>query len=794
MSGASGTEGWSAARALFDEALARPEPERADFVAARAGADSALRDEVLALLSSLAGAGRFLAEGNVGPLAALPEDEGLRARERIGPWRLVGELGRGGMGVVYLAERAAGDFEQRVAIKVVSGGARSDAIVRRFETERRLLASLEHPGIARLLDGGSTEDGLPYFVLEHVEGEELLAFADARRLDVPARIGLFLEVCAAVEHAHRRLVIHRDLKPGNILVGADGRPRLLDFGIGKLLSPEGAGEVDRTSTLERWYTPRYASPEQILGQPTTTATDVYGLGVVLFELLSGLPPYRFQGTTPHEIESTVLERAPRRLSVAMKEPDGAAERAAQRSTSAARLRRQLRGDLDNVVARALEREPARRYASVAELAADLERFLAGRPVSARAVSAVERFRKLVLRHRGASTAIAAALVALVALVAYHTRTLEQERNLARREAASATAIASFLTQLFQGSNPVHAGGVALTASDLLDRGEARIDERADLDPTVRARLLVTMSLAREGLGDLVRARDLAKRAAELHETAGSPAEDRVYAQLLIVHFLIIDGRGLEALPIIERAAALAEASPDVTLKTRGKVTLTLGNCYYSTGHEERAKVAYQKHIEIEKRIGSPARIGAALNNLGAVLANMGDKAAARSHYLEAVSYFERSAENTAYEIYLPLYNLGELELEGGDLAAAEVHYRRGMAAYEKVFSGESAEVAWGIAAIAEIERQRGRLERARQSIERALAIYDRVLEPGLADWAWPLLVSGRIHLAAGNRAAAVAQLERALAIERAQEGDRSDWIGRIEVALAEAATAARAGS
>ncbi len=790
-----GTDRWSAARALFDEALALPKAEREAFVSARAGADLALRDEVLSLLASLAGAGQFLAGEEVGALAAAPEDDpGERPRERIGPWRVVSELGRGGMGVVYLAERAAGDFEQRVAIKVVSGGMRSGAIVRRFETERRLLAALEHPGIARLLDGGTTDDGLPYFVLEHVEGEELLAFADNRRLDVPARIHLFLDVCAAVDHAHRRLVIHRDLKPSNILVGADGRPRLLDFGIGKLLSPDGGGELERTSTLERWYTPRYASPEQILGQTTTTATDVYGLGLVLYELLCGAPPYRFRGTTPREIESTILERGPRRLSLAVMELDGAAQRAAQRSTSAARLRRQLRGDLDNIVARALEREPARRYPSVAELAADLDRFLEGKPVSARPVGAPERFRKLVLRHRGASTAIAAALVALVGLVAYHSITVERERNAARREAANATEIAAFLTQLFQGSNPVHSGGAVLSARDLLDRGEERIAERTDLDPTVRARLLVTMSLARESLGDLASARELAKRAAELHEAAASPAEDRVYAQLLIAKFLVGDGRGLEALPIVERAAALAEASSDVTLKTRGKVTLLLGNCYYSTGDEARAKAAYLKHIEIEKQIGSPSRIGAALNNLGAVLANMGDKAAARASYREAVSYFEQSDEEIAYEIYLPLYNLGELDLEAGELAAAEAHYRRGMAAYEKVFGAESAEVAWGSAAIAEIERQRGQLERARQSVDRALAIYGKVLEPGLADWAWPLLISGRIHHAAGDRAAAIAELERALAIERAQEGDRSDWIGRIEAALAEVAAGASAGS
>jgi serine/threonine protein kinase len=312
---------WTAARALFDRALALPEAERATFVEANAGHDSELRAEVLSLFGALTDAGGFLSGTNVGALD-LDRDrqEEEVTRERIGPWRIADTLGRGGMGVVYLGERATGDYEQRVAIKVVSGGAENPAIVRRFQTERRILAALEHPAIARLVDGGTTEDGLPYFVMEYVEGKTLLAYADEKRLDLRSRIELFLEVCAAVEHAHQRLVLHRDLKPSNILVDASGRPRLLDFGIGKLVQP-GAGEATpaETVTIDRWMTPHYASPEQILGQPTTTATDVYGLGVVLFELLTGAKPYRFAGTSLRDVEAAILEQGPRRLSTVVEE-------------------------------------------------------------------------------------------------------------------------------------------------------------------------------------------------------------------------------------------------------------------------------------------------------------------------------------------------------------------------------------------------------------------------------------------------------------------------------------------
>ncbi|MFN7943677.1 MAG: protein kinase [Thermoanaerobaculia bacterium] len=781
---------WPEARALFEAALDLPQAERVAFVERRAGADSELLAEVRSLLESHAGAAGFLDGTDVGVLRGFDGSEAAEMpRERVGPWRIVRLLGEGGMGRVYLGERATGDYEQRVAIKVVSGGLANAEIVRRFGLERRILASLEHPGIARLLDGGTTEDGLPYFVMEYVEGSGILDFADQRRLSVRERVELFLEVCAAVAHAHQRLVVHRDLKPGNILVGADGRPKLLDFGIGKLLqSAEGGESGERTATRLRWLTPSYASPEQILGEPTTTATDVFGLGLVLFELLTGSKPHASAGSSPREVEAAILGQTPRRVSAAVQE--AARGEAALRAASPRRLRRLLRGDLDNVVAKALEREPARRYATVGDLASDLGRYLRGEPVQARSASALERFHKLVLRHRAASIALLAGVVLLVGLTTYHTATLRRERNAAEREAANANEIASFLTRLFEGANRVQTGGVTLTARDLLERGEKQLEERTDLAPVIRARLLVTMALARESLGDLARAGELANRAVELHETAAAPAGERVYALLLKGHFLWKGGRQGEALSIFARADALAASDPTVPLATQAKVAMSLGDAYYETGDEPRARAAFERFVDLEKRLGSPARTGSALNNLGAIVANMGDVAGGRARYQESVAYFEQSSEKSAYEIYLPLYNLAELDLEAGDFASAERDVRRAMTVIQRVLGPDSRELLWGTAALAEAQRQRGDLEAARRTIERAFALRERLREPDAEDRSWVLRISGKIHLSAGDRPSAIADLERALAIERGLEGDRSDWIRPIEVALAEARGAA----
>jgi Tol biopolymer transport system component len=397
-------ERWERIEALIDEALDLPSAERPAFLERACPDDPALRAEVLEILAAGERPAALLDHPPTEVAAALREFTGetpVPLPERVGPYRIECVIGEGGMGTVFLAHRDDGQFDQRVALKLVRRGPHLDArVVRRFREERQILAALNHPGIARLLDGGIAEDGLPYFAMEHVEGETITRYAVRHALDVDARLALFVRVCDALAHAHERQIVHRDVKPSNILVTAAGEPRLLDFGIAKLLVPDG-DPASLTRLSERFLTPEYASPEQIKGEPVSVASDVYALGVLLYELLTGQRPFRRR--TPYELERAVLEDDPTRPSDAARgEP----------------LRRRLKGDLDAIVLTAMAKEPEQRYDGAAALAADVRRHLAGQPVSARAANPVYLVRRWTRRHQGAVVSgLAGAAVAVLAVVA-----------------------------------------------------------------------------------------------------------------------------------------------------------------------------------------------------------------------------------------------------------------------------------------------------------------------------------------------------------------------------------------
>jgi serine/threonine protein kinase len=426
---------WKQIEALVDQALDRPMDERAAFVRAACGQDAALRQAVEDWLAACENPTLFPevpAAIFAAPLIPTSSAETAPCEPdpapRIGAYRILRELGRGGMGTVFLAERADGQLDRRVALKLMRRGTGSDAqLHRRFLEERQILARLEHPHIATLLDGDVTADGQPFFVMQYVEGSPIDRFCDDGRLSVDARLRVFLNVCAAVQHAHRHQVVHRDLKPGNILVAADGQPKLLDFGIAKLLGPAAPDAAQLTRTGERLLTPEYASPEQIRGEAVTPASDVYALGVLLHGLLSGRRPFRRGARTPHELERAILEEEPTQPSAAVTGA-GAGERESAtaqtisqvRATTPDRLRRRLRGDLDAIVLTALRKDPAQRYADAGQLADDIERHLQGLPIRARGRAPAYRLRALARRHRmslamGALGMLAGATLLAVAL-------------------------------------------------------------------------------------------------------------------------------------------------------------------------------------------------------------------------------------------------------------------------------------------------------------------------------------------------------------------------------------------
>ena len=423
----------------------------------------------------------------------------------IGPYRIVRELGRGGMGIVYLAERDEPGLRKTVAIKVVRLGMDSTFTLRRFRNETQILATLEHPGIARLYDGGTTGEGLRYFVMEDVDGRNLLDYCEGEQHPIAVRLRLFGRVCNAVQFAHQSFVVHRDLKPSNILVTADGNPKLLDFGIAKLANPAVADDVvEETAPFAQLLTPQYPSPEAVRGEPVTTASDVYSLGVILYELLSGRRPYRVQSRDAAVIRRVVCDEEPLAPSAGTSMP----------------LRRQLRGDLDNIVLKALRKSPPERYATAADLAEDVERYLGGFPVRARPNRQTYRAAKFVRRHRIGVVATAAAAIALVAglaLIVSQVRVARAERDRARVEAVKAQQVSQFLRSLFESSYPRRAQGEPLTARDLLDTGAARVDRELATQPEALASMLALLGSVYSELGLYSEAMSLLEKSLQVRE-------------------------------------------------------------------------------------------------------------------------------------------------------------------------------------------------------------------------------------------------------------------------------------
>lgn len=508
---------WSEADRIFDEALERAPEDRRAYVREACGGDEILLAAVLRLLDAHRAAEGFLeeparipAKGGLEDLVPPSETEPSLVGQSVGPYRIVSLLGRGGMGAVFLAERADGRYEAQVALKFLHVGVAGDELSRRFMAERRIMGSLAHPNIARLLDAGETSEGWPYLVMEHVEGEPITAYADRHRLTVDQRLRLFFQVCRAVEYAHGRMVIHRDLKPSNVLVDAQGLVKLLDFGIAKLLDAAAPSDEPLTRPGSRILTPEYAAPEQLRGEPVTAATDVHQLGALLYRLLAGRRPYIARESTDSpsstlEVQRAILQEEPDRpsSSILTSDPAEARTNATARGSDPEGLRRRLRGDLDAVLLTTLRKDPEHRYPSATALRKDLERHLDGFPVRARPPTLRYRARKLLRRRWGwAAAAVGLLLVGSGVLYgqAAHQAQLQAERDRAVAQEERARATADFLVSLFHDVDPAQGAADTLSAISLVDRGTGRIQDAFGDDPGLRATLLGAVGRVHLGLG------------------------------------------------------------------------------------------------------------------------------------------------------------------------------------------------------------------------------------------------------------------------------------------------------
>ncbi|MEO7916151.1 MAG: serine/threonine-protein kinase [Dokdonella sp.] len=555
------TENWKRVRALFDALVELP-PEQWSARLDELGIDDpALRDEVMALLRADGEdvVRTVIDEQAPGVLHDLSQRENAVEQQRlegqtVGVFRLVREVGQGGMGTVWLATRVDGEFEQKVAVKLIRTGWDAAAMIGRFRAERQILAHLNHPNIAHLIDGGVTDDGRPWLALEYVDGIDQRSYCDEHQLDIAARLKLFRTVCAAVSHAHAHLVVHRDLKPSNLLVNRSGAIKLLDFGIAKL--------IDRDSShasLQRVFTPEYAAPEQVRGEVVTIAVDVYALGLLLYELLTGRRPYKVKNSTPAAYERAILDQEPTRPSLAFASDDDAidlAERALQREMSPQSLRRELRGDLDAIVLKALRKQPEQRYASVADFSADIENHLRRRPVLARRGGWRYRASRFLRRHAIAAASVSLAVAALVTGLVIAL----QQRDLARVEANKSERVLNFMVDNFRLADPSTSGGAKITARELLDRGSQRISAALEDVPEAHAELLETMGQAYAGIGEFDQSLELYEPALTLRESLRDPV---ALAQALLFKASALKNqtRNAESLAVNEQARALIADFP-----------------------------------------------------------------------------------------------------------------------------------------------------------------------------------------------------------------------------------------
>ena len=719
-------ERWRQVKGVLDRVLDLPPGDRTAFLEGACGGDGVLRREVETLLRHEEEGTEFLAE----PAFDLYGDGGENGRgagdtdgRRVGPYRLLRELGRGGMGTVYLAERADG-FEQRVAVKLLKRGMDSDEIVRRFEAERQILAELDHPHVARLTDGGTTADDLPYFVMEHVEGEPIDRYCQRHGLTVRRRLELFAKVCAAVHFAHQRLVVHRDLKPANILVTAGGVPKLLDFGIAKLLRPDPRFAATMTAGGHSPMTPLYASPEQLRGRPITTVSDVYSLGVVLYELLSGERPYRFEGLLDDEAARMVCEQDPPRPSAAAKRRGGGGDR----------LRRQLAGDLDTIVMRAMHKDPEHRFRSVEQLADDLDRYLAGLPVRSRPDTFAYRAGKFVRRH---SWGVAASAVIAVLVLGFAFTMALQRRQIARAneqigwQRDRAEEATDFLLEVFSVVDPNRSQGRDLTARQALDEAARQVPERFVGQPENHARVMDTIGVIYWHLG--------------LHEEALSLLEESL--ELRRRHWG-------------DKHALVAESLHN------------LANAVRDLGDGERAEELMERALAIQRREypGGHIDLARGLHNLASLLRQQGDLEAAAARLREALAIKRRLLGEEHSDVANSLHLLASVRVGQGEHGEAENLYRRAIAMRRKLDGPVDPGLASTLHNLARLYARLGRGEDALPLAREALAMRRELYgdeDPRLVNC---LDTLARSLSAAGDPAAALVYLEQAQAIHRQSGG------------------------
>jgi len=795
------TERWKQIEEIFQSAIDSPAEKRPALLDSACGDDAELRRELESLLENSENSDWTEPSAVDEAVRVLGQRTAeLSEGRRIGAYRILREIGRGGMGTVYLAARADDQFQKLVAIKIIRRGLDTDDIVQRFRAERQILAMLDHPNIARLLDGGSTDDGLPYVVMEHIQGEPIDVYCDGRRLDITGRLRLFQSVCAAVSYAHQNLVVHRDIKPGNVLVTQDGVPRLLDFGIAKLLSA-GAQAEERTRTRARPLTPDYASPEQIRGEPITTASDVYSLGILLYILLTGRPPHRRDTLSPAALERAICEEEPQRPSVVVMRDDP--ERKGKQPSSAARtearegtpdkLRRRLEGDLDNIVLMALRKEPSRRYSSAEHLSEDISRHLANLPVRARPDTRGYRAAKFIRRNKTWVAMAAVTFLSLAGGVAaslWQTHAARQQRDLARLEEAKSAQINAFLQEMVGfsgvvGGTPSHRYDA--TVAEMLDNAAVRVDKELADQPAVRAELLATIGSTYMTQARIGPAERYLREAYDLSLKLYGPSGYRTGVTMQSLAGLAYrkgDYGAAEswmekALPIFRNEAK----NPNFEIRFLVAALSDAAFIKRALGRFDQAEALWREALLFGPRI--PARYrGMSISPktfLAQLYMDRGDVERADPLALEASQQLRALGEDR-FLLAQSLLDLGNVRCFEGRYAEAEPLIQEGIKIYTETQGADHPNVAYGLRILSSLHYYEGRYDLAEQDAQRILEIVQK-LPKGTSYYGTAYIALGRAMTKRGRAREAEPLLREALAI--GQKSSRRADTAQIQGYLAE---------
>lgn len=770
-------ERWKKIQLLFERALELDQPARENFLKQECGDDKELLDEVISLLSADEKQ-HSIFSGSAGDYI-VTEDANFDGKI-FGSYRTIKQIGSGGMGSVYLAERIDGHFEQKVALKIVKPGMNTSEIIRRFEEERQILARLQHPNIAGLLDGGISESGLPYFTLEYVEGKPITNYCDENNLTIEERLELFKKVCEAVLYAHQNLVIHRDIKPGNILVQEDGTVKLLDFGIAKVFE-ENEDQKFVTRTSMRVMTPEYASPEQVRGEPVSTATDIYSLGLILYQLLTGCPPYEVTSTSALELERIICLTEPQKPSTIItkifsSEPDINKKPSPdfisqKRKTTISKLRKRISGDLDNICLMAIRKEPERRYSSIAQFIADIENHLAGMPVIARKSTTSYRTKKFIQRHKAGVVVAASAVLIVAILTTIYFLRLAEERDRAQLEAAKSKKVSEFLAGIFQVSDPEQSKGESITARELLDVGVRRIENELSGQPEVLANMLSVTGNVYKSLGLYGNAIMLLQRAYTINDSllgSSSPetakslndlanlnfamgdygSAKQKFNQAVVIRKNIFGEESLETAESINDLAMVlreegeyeeSEILLNASLSVREKFLSSespevaqslnnLGLIKDDIGEYDEAKQLFEESLKIKEKLYGKTHpsVTETMGNLAFLLRQMGQYNEASKLFDETLEINKKLFGDIHPVISTDLYNIASITALMGDLNSAEKLYTQVLELDKKLLGDEHPYIALDLNNLAGILSDKSEFEKAEDIYKESLAMNKKI--------------------------------------------------------------------